>query len=97
MRTKNIRKGSRTVVFLIRYYEGNGTKVVEKRITGVTVNLSEHQENPMFFVTDEFNQDAFCIPYHRLVEVIQLGTEVRPRKPRPTKSPAAVVPLKARA
>lgn len=81
----------RSVVFHVKYYDRGTSRVIEKFIRGISVNLSEHADNPLFYITDEFNQDAFAIPYVNLLECTSRAAEKKVRAPSASKQKAATV------
>lgn len=88
---------NRVLTYTVVYFEAMSTRTITKKIKGICFQISEHEENPLFYITDEFSQDAFCIPFRRLLECTAAGSEVKPRVTKKKKSTVnAVVPLKAR-
>lgn len=97
---KVVRSKHKVLVYTVTYFEATSTKLKTKEVRGIAMNLSEHQENGLFYIQDEFSMDVFAIPYCRLVECVAKTAVKEPRKPRTpktTKKPATVTAIKARA
>lgn len=79
-------RNNRTLTYEVSYFDRHTTVVITKLISGISFDISEAEFGgelgPLFYITDEMKQDAFCIPFRNLIQCIALGAEKKPRKSR---------------
>lgn len=92
------RRNLRELTYKVTLYQKHTTKTEQLFVKGAEVEISDHEENPLFYIMDAQNQTVFAVPFVQVVSCIAQGALKQPRKARrdsASGSGTKVVPLRA--